>query len=306
MLRIGTRGSALARWQARFVHEALEPLGEAEVVVVETSGDRDRSTALTSLQTPGFFTKELEQALIDGRVDLAVHSLKDLPTKGPAELDLVAVGERGDPRDTLLVRPGAHDPSRGALPILEGGRLGTGSNRRRAQVRARRPDLEILDLRGNVPTRVEKLVEGQYDAILVAQAALRRLEIDVGDLAAVPLAVEVMVPAPGQAAVGVQMRRGDSRTAAVVEAVHHEATGLAVLAERRLMSLLEGGCQLPLGVHVTASEEGARLHAALAPPPEPGDLPEPSSPTLTVAGPDVGALVSRAFENLRPHARRHP
>jgi hydroxymethylbilane synthase len=170
-------------------------------------------------------------------------------------------------------------------------------------VRALRPDLEILDLRGNVPTRIRKLVEGQYDAILVAEAALQRLAPDLGDLARRALAVATMVPAPGQAAMAVQMRRGDPRRARVVEAAHDETTGLAVGAERRLMSLLEGGCQLPLGAHVFSEGGGYRLLATVAPPPEPGDLPPPTAPPVELAGADLDALVSEAFEALQPLVR---
>jgi hydroxymethylbilane synthase len=286
------------------VQRALERLGPTEIVVVETSGDRDRATALSTLTTTGFFTKELEQALVDGRVDVAVHSLKDLPTRGPADLELVAVPARGDARDSLLVRPGCLVDDGGPLPVLRGGRIGTGSNRRRAQVRALRPDLEILDLRGNVPTRVRKLADGQYDAILVAEAALGRLDLDLGGLERRALDVETMVPAPGQAALAVQMRLGDARRDGVEAALHHPATFVAVTAERLLMSLLEGGCRLPLGVHVRQREGEILLLASVAPAPRPGELPEPAAPPLELRGPDLEALVAEALEALRPLARR--
>ena len=306
MIRVGTRGSDLARWQANRVLAGLGDSIEAGMVILQTSGDRDHSTALTQLVTPGFFTKEIEQALLDSRIDIAVHSLKDLPTQSPEGLELVAVMERGDPRDCLLVHPDALDLTREPLPVREGARLGSGANRRRAQVRRLRPDLQILDLRGNVNTRVRKLTEGQYDAILIAAAALARLSLDTGALHRRVLEIDEFVPAPGQAAVAVQMRADDPRKRAVRERLHHEPTARAVLAERALMRRLEGGCQLPLGAHACQAEQGWRLLASLAAPPRPGELPGPAGELLTLEGGDPDALGELAFEQLRGSARRRP
>jgi len=306
MIRVGTRGSDLARWQAEQVLAGLGDSIAAGMVILQTSGDRDRATALTRLRTPGFFTKEIEQALLEERIDIAVHSLKDLPTQSPEGLELVAVLQRGDPRDCLLLHPDAHDRSREPLPVREGARLGTGSNRRRAQARRLRPDLELLDLRGNVPTRLRKLAAGEHDAILVAAAALERLALDTGEMVRRVLEVQELIPAPGQAAVAVQMRADDPRKRAVRERLHHEPTARVVDIERRLMRRLEGGCQLPLGVHVREDGQGFSLLASLAPPPEPGALPEPAGEPLELSGPSPETLGETAFAQLRDRARRRP
>ncbi len=300
MIKIGTRGSALALWQAEEVRGRLAALGPCSLVIIHTSGDKDQRSALNTLSTPGFFTKELERALSDGRVDLAVHSLKDVPTQAPEGLQLIATMERGDPRDTLLIRPEAWDEQAEGFPLKRGSRVGTGSNRRRAQLRRLRPDLILLDLRGNLPTRIQKLRRGDYDAILAAEAGLQRLESDRKGLHSLPLEVRDFVPAPGQAAVTVQMREDDPRIAQVVEQVNHPVTAEAVKLERSLMRRLEGGCQLPLGVHAIQEEQGWRLLVSSAPAPQLGELPEPSGPLLELYAETSDSLEQTAFKALRP------
>ncbi|MBU1431933.1 hydroxymethylbilane synthase [Myxococcota bacterium] len=300
MLKIGTRGSALALWQAETIRALLSPHAPCEIHIVHTSGDKDQQTSLTQLRAPGFFTKELERALHAGHVDLAVHSLKDVPTQDPEGLELIGIMRRGDPRDTLLINPEAWIEGAEGLPLKPGARVGTGSNRRRAQLRRLRPDLELLDLRGNVPTRLDKLRRGDYDAILAAEAGLQRLEIDRAGLISLPLDVSGFVPAPGQAAVAVQMRIGDPHTALVREAMHDQLTAQAIQAERGLMRRLEGGCQLPLGVHARPEGEGWRLWVSSAPAPAPGALPDPSGEALDLRGDDPAALADQAFKALRP------
>lgn len=249
MIRIATRASELALWQANFVRAALEAAGErAELVPIETRGDTDQRP-FRELSGTGFFTKAVQEAVIDGRADLAVHSYKDLPSDGPAALTISAVPRRADPRDVLLIRPDRHDPRRGRLPLAQGAVVGTSAARRRDQLSHHRPDLEAADLRGNVPTRVQKLRAGQYDAIVLAAAGLERLRLDLSDLVVVTLEPGAMVPAPAQGALALETRRGDERTAALLGPLHDPATHELVAAERGLMALLDAGCQLALGAY---------------------------------------------------------
>ncbi|MBU1073888.1 hydroxymethylbilane synthase, partial [bacterium] len=209
-MRIGTRGSRLALWQASHVRDLLQASGAAvEIVVIKTRGDRIQDVPLAAMVGKGFFTKELEEAQLVGEIDLAVHSMKDLSTDMPPGLVLAAMIGRADPRETLLIRPDMVDGNRPAgelLPLGEGARVGTSAVRRQAQLRDLRPDLEIADLRGNVPTRVDKLRGGRYEAILLAKAGLSRLELDVSGLSVIDLPVDRFVPAPAQGMLAVQCR----------------------------------------------------------------------------------------------------
>ncbi|MGE5693499.1 MAG: hydroxymethylbilane synthase, partial [Candidatus Zixiibacteriota bacterium] len=184
MLKLGTRGSELAIFQARAVQKEIgEKLGLAsELVVIKTQGDKKLETSLEELEGKGFFTKEIEDALLCGEIDAAVHSLKDLPTQQPAGLEIAAYLKRDDPRDLLLIHPEAFDPS-AEVPVKCGAKVGTSSLRRKAQLKALRPDFELEDLRGNVPTRIKKLREGKYDAILIAKAGVDRLHLNLDGLA---------------------------------------------------------------------------------------------------------------------------
>ncbi|HED65208.1 MAG TPA: hydroxymethylbilane synthase, partial [Planctomycetes bacterium] len=251
-ITIGTRGSDLALWQAHFVRDRLVAAGcEVEIEVLVTRGDRIDDVPLQNVEGKAFFTKEIEDALLSGAVDVAVHSHKDLPVESPPGLAVVGVPERAPAAERLLVSPDAFDPKGGLLPLRRDARVGTSSPRRQAQLLALRPDLEILDLRGNVPTRVKKLADGNYDAILLAAAGLERLGLDVGDLITVDLQADLVVPAPGQGALAIQVRKEDARTTAVVERVlHDEDTARIVAAERRLLTLAGGGCNLALGATV--------------------------------------------------------
>ncbi len=265
-LRIGTRGSDLALWQARRISTLItERLGRStEEVVISTRGDRIRNVSFHKMEGKGFFTKELQQALLDGRVDLVVHSLKDLPTEEPAGLEIIAVPERSTAADMVLTRKGLLRPSpTDPLGLPEGARLGTSSLRRAAQALALRPDLRIQALRGNVPTRVRKLREGRYDAIVLAAAGVHRLKLDLEDLDVLELPPEVMLPAAGQGALAVETRRNDPTTEKIAT-LHDSEAGRLVGAERRLLGLMGGGCHLPLGCLATAEEDGAvRLQAVL-------------------------------------------
>lgn len=259
-LRVGTRGSALALWQTDFVIErlrALHPGLAVERVVIRTTGDRIVDRPLAVLGDKGLFTRELEHALRARRIDLAVHSLKDLPTAMPPGLGLGAVLERADARDALLC-PAGHTLA--TLPA--GARLGTSSPRRRAQLLALRADLDVVDLRGNVPTRIAKLERGQLDAAIMAHAGLLRL----GRLDHVTeiLSPEKLLPAVGQGALAIQVRADDAALAALLAPLDHLATRLATSAERAVLAELEGGCQIPLGALGSMHEGMLSLTALVA------------------------------------------
>jgi len=254
-LRIGSRGSALALWQAEHVKDRLAVLGQpATIEVIITTGDRVQDRRLESVGGKGAFLKEIEEALLEGRVDLAVHSLKDVPTALPDGLTLGAILERADPRDALLSSSG-----RGLRGLPAGARIGTTSLRRQAQIRALRPDLEVADLRGNVDTRIRKLGEGSYDAIVLALAGLIRLG-RVSEVTEV-LDSRLLLPAPGQGALALECRQDDEATAALAARLNHPPTSRAVTAERSLLQALQGGCNVPLGALAEADGEGLRLAA---------------------------------------------
>jgi hydroxymethylbilane synthase len=254
-LRIGTRASALARWQAGRVQAQLAELGcAAALVLIRTSGDQDRETPLRLIGGKGVFTKEIEAALLENRVDLAVHSMKDLPTALPAGLVIAAICRREDARDALV--------SRGRLTLNDlprGARVGTSSLRRQAQLRHRRPDLEMVDVRGNVDTRLGKVDRGEYDGVVLAKAGLERLGMS-GRISEV-LSPEICLPAAGQGAIGIELRAPvndlDREIAIAVGQLNDAQTRLAVETERAVLAGLSGGCDLPLGVW--AREESGEL-----------------------------------------------
>jgi len=239
-LRIASRGSVLARWQSESICGQLARLGwSSELVILKTSGDRVQQ-AISQIGIKGVFIKELEDALLDGRADLAVHSMKDVPTEIPAGLAFPAICQREDVRDCLVSREGW---SLDQLPA--GARLGTSSVRRRSQLLHRRPDLEIRDLRGNIDTRLHKLATGDYDAIVLAKAGLDRLGWT--DRITETLSTEVSLPAVGQGALGMEARASDVEVCEILSQLDHDETRSAIMAERALLAELEGGCQVPLG-----------------------------------------------------------
>ncbi len=257
MLRIGSRGSKLALWQANWIAERLRDLGESvEIEVIKTTGDKVSGLALSQIGTKGLFTKEIEEALLEGRIDLAVHSLKDMPTDLPDGLRLCAVPKREDPRDVMV--GGTLD----GLP--RGARLGTSSLRRAAQARLLRTDLQVESIRGNLDTRLRKLDEGQYDAIVLAAAGLKRLGFE--HRAAEWLPVDRMVPAVGQGALAVETRDESSPATHLCAALHDEHSGLAVTAERALLAALGGGCQVPIGAHARLVDGLLHLEAVVISP----------------------------------------
>jgi hydroxymethylbilane synthase len=260
-IRIATRGSALALWQANWVRVQLELQGATvELVITETQGDRE-SAAFRNMLGQGFFTKAVQEAVLEKNADIAVHSLKDLPSAVTPGLTIAAIPEREDAREVLLILPKAFDSSAPNLPVRFGATVGTSAVRRQAQLNILRPDLELRELRGNVPTRVDKLRRGDYDAIVLAAAGLKRLNLDLQDLKVVTLEPEVFVPAPGQGALALECRSDDARTLALLSHLDNLEVRDTVQTERGLMAKLEGGCQLALGASAQKLEDKMSLLA---------------------------------------------
>ncbi len=262
-VRIGTRGSDLALWQAHYVESELAEEAEVEIVIIKTRGDAIQDVPLTQVEGKSFFTAELERALLDGDVDLAVHSHKDMETQAVPGLAIAAVPERGLVDEWLLISKQAHDPSASLLPLKAGAKVGTSAPRRQAQLLALRGDVMVETLRGNVPTRVDRLREGRYDAIVLAGAGLSRLEIDTTGLVVVPLPVLHFVPSPAQGALALQVRSDHSELVELCQKVfHHEPTAQAVSAERSMLARAGGGCHLPLGALARPLSQSADEAAA--------------------------------------------
>jgi hydroxymethylbilane synthase len=254
-LKLGTRGSTLALWQAEWVKAALaRGHVAAELVIIKTRGDAEVDRPLHELEGKGFFTKEIEAALLDGRIDVAVHSLKDLPTTLPTGLTLGAVPTRADPAEALVTREAGITSIAG---LVAGAKLGTSSLRRVAQIRYLRADLDIVPLRGNVPTRVQKVKEGRdgLDAALLAGAGLERLEL-AGQIAARLDPLDVM-PAPAQGALGLEVRTDDRTARAALAPLEDPQSARHVTAERSLLAALQGGCQAPVAAYCGSGERGA-------------------------------------------------
>jgi hydroxymethylbilane synthase len=259
-LRIGSRGSQLALWQAHHIKSLLEEQGHTvELEIIKTTGDKITDVALAKVGTKGMFTKEIEEALAENRVDLAVHSLKDLPTELSPGFEIAAITKRQDSRDVFCsLKYG----SIGELPL--GGKVGTSSLRRQAQIKARRPDLEIHPLRGNVDTRLRKLEQGEYDAVILAAAGLNRL--GKTELVKQVIPAEVMCPAAGQGALGIEIRKGDVETAKHLRFLDDADARATTTCERALLNKLGGGCQVPIGASATVAKGRIHLTAIVAHP----------------------------------------
>ncbi|HET9086962.1 MAG TPA: hydroxymethylbilane synthase [Acidobacteriaceae bacterium] len=260
MIRIGSRGSALARWQAEHIAARLRGLGqEVTITIFVTTGDRVQAAPFQQVGTKGMFTKEIEEALADDQIDLAVHSLKDLPTVLHPSFLLAAIPQRADARDAFV---STQYESLDHVP--QGAILGTSSLRRQALVRSIRPDLDVRELRGNVDTRLRKLRERQYDAIVLAAAGLDRLQQI--DSVRERFPAERMCPAPGQGALAIECRAEDEPTRTLLAALDHQPTHFAVIAERAALARLEGGCQVPIGVYCDAGSTGWKITGVVARP----------------------------------------
>lgn len=256
VVRIGTRGSELALWQARWVQRALAELRpnlQITMEIIKTEGDRILDTPLAEIGDKGLFTKEIERALLDERIDLAVHSFKDLPTQLPPGLAVAAVTKREDVRDVFLPHP--RNPVRTLLDQRHGAIIATGSLRRRCQLLHLRPDFSIEDIRGNLNTRMKKLEESSWDGMILARAGVVRLgwELAIGE----SIAADSILPAVGQGALAVEIREGDPNVGPVVSLLNHWPTARATGAERALLHRLEGGCQVPIGAYGRVIDEGA-------------------------------------------------
>jgi hydroxymethylbilane synthase len=253
-IRIGSRGSDLALWQANHVKNQLETLGcTVDITIISTQGDEIQDLSFDKLEGKGFFTKEIEQALLDKTIDLAVHSHKDLETNQPVGLQIACVSERENPADILLIAKNSVDKNQ-RWYLKEASIVGTSSARRKSQVIAFREDVEIKDLRGNVPTRIQKLRDGKYDAILLAKAGVDRLKIDLSEFEEVVLNPTQFVPAPAQGVLALQIREVDKTLFEVLQKMNHPEVQKRIAVERKVLNLMQGGCQLPLGVYCDEAE----------------------------------------------------
>jgi hydroxymethylbilane synthase len=292
-LRIGSRGSILARWQAEFVRKQLFQItgAEAEIVIIKTSGDKMQQSPLAQIGGKGIFIKELEEALLDESVDLAVHSVKDIPTDTPSRLHFPAVCRRDDVRDCVVSHRGTP-----LANLRQGARVGTSSLRRQAQLRHYRPDLDLRDLRGNVDTRLRKVESGEYDAIVLSKAGLDRL--GWAQKITEALSTDISLPAVGQGAIAIESRLRDQETTDILAKLDDPETRTAIIAERALLSALQGGCQVPLGAWarmergelvmeaVVCSVDGTQYvrEKASAPPEKPAELGQQLARVLAEGG----------------------
>ena len=292
-LRIGSRGSILARWQAEFVRKQLFQItgAEAEIVIIKTSGDKMQQSPLTQIGGKGIFIKELEEALLEESVDLAVHSVKDIPTDTPSRLHFPAVCRRDDVRDCVVSHQGTP-----LANLRQGARVGTSSLRRQAQLRHYRPDLDLRDLRGNVDTRLRKVESGEYEAIVLSKAGLDRL--GWAQKITEALSTDISLPAVGQGAIAIESRLKDQETTDILAKLDDPETRTAIIAERALLSALQGGCQVPLGAWarmergelvmeaVVCSVDGAQYvrEKASAPPEQPAELGQQLARVLAEGG----------------------
>jgi hydroxymethylbilane synthase len=254
---IGTRGSDLALWQANYTKDLLEDKGhEVEIKIISTQGDRSQqwNTSFDKLEGKGFFTKELEEALLSKEIDLAVHSHKDLETNNPDGLMIAGVSKREDPSELLIIRKEFVDKNE-RFNLKKNALVGTSSSRRKSQLLAFRPDVEIRDMRGNVPTRIEKLRKGEYEAIMLAAAGVERLELDLDDLHVEYLKPEEFVPAPAQGVLAWQTREDDEELMEVIDTISDLDVRIRINIEREILNMFNGGCQLPLGVYCDTDED---------------------------------------------------
>lgn len=263
-IRIGSRGSDLALWQAHFFQDSLKALGvESEIIIITTKGDRIQHLSFDKIEGKGFFTKEIEEALLNKEIDVAIHSHKDLETQSPTGLKIAGVSYRENPSELLLIHPEAVDLSQ-PLHFKKNAIVGTSSARRKAQISELRHDITIKDIRGNVPTRVNKLREGQFDAILIAFAGIHRLELDLSDLRVEMLDPRLFIPAPAQGVLAYQCREDDDETSEIISNLHDQGVSEAIQIERGILSGFGGGCHIPIGVHVTPIESGFRIRATFS------------------------------------------
>jgi len=292
---IATRGSDLALWQANHIKDRLEAAGmHCELKIIRTKGDEIQHISLEKLEGKGFFTKEIEDAVLNGEADIAVHSHKDLPTESPAGLLIAAITDREDPSEYLLIRKESVD-GRQKFSLKRDALVGTSSARRKSQLLAFRNDLKLDDLRGNVPTRIRKLREGQYDAILIAAAGVERLGLDITDLHTEKLDPKEFIPAPAQGVLAIQIRESDTVLKEKLKVLHHAPSASLTEIERKVLNLFHGGCHMPVGAFATYDDETG-LYTLRAARSESWDK-LPVSIFLESKSPDQ--LASRVFEKIK-------
>ncbi|MEM6967385.1 MAG: hydroxymethylbilane synthase [Bacteroidota bacterium] len=255
-IKIGTRGSRLALWQAEYTQQRLAEVGvTSELVIIKTKGDKIQHLSFDKIEGKGFFTKEIEDALLRGDVDMAVHSMKDMPTTPPKGLVITAVSYRENPADWLLIQKTSVDATED-FKLKPNAVVGTSSARRKSQMLHFRPDVGLKDIRGNVPTRIEKLRAGDFDAIILAGAGVERLQLDLSDLEVVKFNVREFVPAPAQGVLAWQTNANDLETRRILRRIHQPTVSRCTNVERKILQLLDGGCQLPLGAYCEQDDRG--------------------------------------------------
>ncbi len=296
-ITIGSRGSDLALWQAHFVRDELEKHGhQVEIKIIKTKGDAIQHLSFDKMEGKGFFTKEIESALLAKEIDLAVHSYKDLETTQPKGLKIGATSYRANPVDTILIRKSEVDQNE-KWSVKKDGVIGTSSARRKLQIQVHRPDLQIKDIRGNVPTRIGKLRSGDFDAIVLAKAGIDRLELDLSDLHVFECDPLDFIPAPAQGVLALQIREDHSELEQALEPINNVEVANRVGIERKVLNLFHGGCQLPLGAYCVGSEtDGYRIDAIMAP-----DLQSLPS-RVTVTGDKKEGLAERVVAELKKKA----
>lgn len=264
VVKIGSRGSDLALWQANFFQGQLDSIGvESEIIIIKTKGDKIQHLSFDKIDGKGFFTKEIEEQLLNGDIDIAIHSHKDLETQSPEGLTIAGVSYRENPAELLLTRKECVDLSL-PLQFKANAIIGTSSARRKAQVTALRPDITIKDIRGNVPTRIDKLRSGDFDAILLAAAGVSRLNLNVSDLHVQTLDTTLFIPAPAQGVLAYQTRDSDQELIDVLQELHHQDVKNAIDIERGILSGFGGGCHIPIGVHATPNGNSFTVRATFA------------------------------------------
>lgn len=289
---IGTRGSDLALWQANHVKSRLEEKGvRCRLHIIKTQGDQVQHLSLDKLEGKGFFTKEIEDALLKKEIDLAVHSHKDLETEQPDGLIIAAVSDRADASELLLIRKESVDIGQ-PLHFKHGAVFGTSSARRKAQILHHRPDIELKDIRGNVPTRIQKLRDGHFDAILLAKAGTDRLQLDLSDLHVEVLSPYEFIPAPAQGVLAIQCRATDTALITTLQQLDHTATRERIHIERSVLNRMQGGCHLPLGIFVEKPDDQFTAHVAMA---RTWDAP---LNRFVLHGKDSGALIEEILKKL--------
>ena len=253
---IGSRGSDLALWQAHYLQDQLKEIGhQSEIKIIKTRGDAIQHLSFDKIEGKGFFTKEIEDQLLDGSIDVAVHSMKDLPTTSPEGLRIAATSYRENPSDTLLIRKEFYDASE-SLRLKQGTVVGTSSARRKAQLLDLNSSVKIEDIRGNVPTRIQKLRDGHFGAIVLASAGLNRLKLDVSDLEVVELHPREFVPAPAQGVLAYQTRSEDIGMRKIIGQIGNRDVAYCTNVERKVLKMMDGGCHLPLGVYCEQDQMG--------------------------------------------------